>query len=180
MKRFAVIILLALALSCTKQALQNTYDQQESKIEAFVKAIQSNNESAYVVYNGGSTRIAVATDGSTKDSLDVGGTVSFYYAGYTLSGTSVSASNMFATNKEDLATSSGWNLSDGNFEIETVKQNDKNLLEGLRNGLLGVKNGGEYYILFSGKYGYGEKVHGTIPAKSALVYHIWVESFSND
>ena len=180
MKRLLFIVSLALMLSCTKQALQNTYDQQESKIEAFVKSIQSSNQSAYVVYNGGSTRIAVATDGSTKDSLDVGGTVTFYYAGYTLSGSSVSASNLFATNKEDIASAAGWSLTDGDFSAETVKQNDKNLLEGLRNGLLGVKNNGEYFILFSGKYGYGEQVHGTIPAKSALVYHIWVESFTNE
>lgn len=180
MKRLLLILSAAFALSCTKEALQLTYDQQESKIEAFVKAIQASNETAYVVYNNGSTRVAVATDGSTKDSLDTGGTVSFYYAGYTLSGNSVSASNMFATNLEELAEASGWKLSDGDYEVETVKQNDKNLLEGLRNGLLGVKNGGEYYILFSGKYGYGEKNFGMIPAKSALVYHIWVESFSNE
>lgn len=180
MKKLLPIILAALAFSCTKQALQLTYDQQESKIEAFVKAIQSSDETAYVVYNGGTTRVAVATDGSTKDSLDTGGTVSFYYAGYILSGSSVNASNMFATNKQDLAEASGWKISEGDYEVETVKQNDKNLLEGLRNGLLGVKAGGEYYILFSGKYGYGEKNFGMIPAKSALVYHIWVESFSNE
>lgn len=180
MRRFLSILLCALALSCSKEALQLTYDQQESRIESFVNAQLSSNEGAYVVYNGGSTRVTVTSNGSKTDSLDTGGTVSFYYAGYVLSGTSLSPSSMFATNSEEVATASGWNLDDAEYEIETVRQNDKNLLEGLRNGLLGVQSGGEYYILFSGKYGYGDKNVGTIPAKSALVYHIWVESYSNE
>ena len=54
------------------------------------------------------------------------------------------------------------------------------LVEGLRNGLRGVRGGEECYILFSGKYGFGKKAFGTIPANSALAYHVWVESVSND
>ena len=54
------------------------------------------------------------------------------------------------------------------------------MVTGLRNGLVGVKGGEECYILFSGKYGFGNKQSGTIPANSALVYHVWVESLSNE
>jgi FKBP-type peptidyl-prolyl cis-trans isomerase len=43
-----------------------------------------------------------------------------------------------------------------------------------------VKGGEECQILFTGKYGFGNKAFGIIPANSALVYKIWVESISND
>ena len=38
----------------------------------------------------------------------------------------------------------------------------------------------KWELLFSGKYGFGNKPFGTIPANSALLYKIWVESISND
>ena len=119
-------------------------------------------------------------EGLLADTLHTGGTVSFYYAGYTLTSASVSSSNLFATNHKKTADAAGWQLSDTTaFHIRTLTLDDQ-LLEGLRRGLEGVRNQDECYILFSGKYGYGSKAQGTIPARSALVYHIWVNSISND
>ena len=57
---------------------------------------------------------------------------------------------------------------------------DDELIEGLKNGLMGVKSGEECQILFSGKYGFGKKPFGIIPANSALLYEIWVVAVSND
>ena len=54
------------------------------------------------------------------------------------------------------------------------------LLEGLRKGLEGVRAGEECEIMFSGKYGYGNKTFGIIPATSALLYKIWVVGVSNE
>ena len=52
-------------------------------------------------------------------------------------------------------------------------------MEGLRKGLLGVKAGEICYIVFSGKYGFGDEIIGSIPANSALIYQIWVESLTD-
>ena len=57
---------------------------------------------------------------------------------------------------------------------------DVHLVEGLRNGLLGVRTGEECEILFSGKYGFGNEIFGTIPVNSALLYKIWVVGVSNE
>ena len=57
---------------------------------------------------------------------------------------------------------------------------DASLLEGLRKGLLGVQPGEECEIVFSGKYGFGKKSFGMIPANSALLYKIWVAGVAND
>ena len=179
MKKSTIIIAaaaLAVAASCMKQQVQSYYDNQESNIENFVTAAKG----LRTVQNGGSTRV-VMVEGEGTDSLSASGIVSFYYAGYLLSGSSVSASNLIATNSEEIAKSSSWNITDTTgFVIETVKLDEEDLLPGLKNGLKGVKGGEECYILFTGKYGYGSHESGTIPAKSTLAYHIWVESISNE
>ena len=170
-KLLVALIALVMVFACSKEEVKLRYSRQEQNIESFVNSTLKSVDTAYVVYNKGVTRLVVVPgDG---DSLSVNGTVSFHYAGYVLSGTSVNASDMFATNNEEVAKGSGWTLSDDSvFEVKTVK--------GLKYGLEGVKAGQECYILFSGKYGFGKRELGTIPANSALVYRIWVESITND
>ena len=186
MKRSTLHIALGLSavlmLACSKQALQTTYDKQETTIDAFVAARLKADTTATVTRNGGAVRVVMHDTLSVEgdDSLRRGGTVSFYYAGYTLSGTSVTSANLIATNRRQTATEAGWNLSDtAQFHIETTVLDDR-LIPGLQDGLEGVQNQDECYILFTGKYGYGKNKQGTIPAKSALVYHIWVESIDNE
>ena len=180
MKARLHILLAFLAVSCTGQSLQQTYDAQEKKIDSFVSSLQAKDENLHVEYNGGSVRIVV-TEGTGEEVLSAGGTVSFYYAGYVFTGSSISNNNLFATNSQDVADAAGWSLSDESiYAIETVNLGEDKLLDGLRNGLAGVRQGEECYILFSGTYGYGKKAVGIIPSKSALIYRVWVESISND
>ena len=40
--------------------------------------------------------------------------------------------------------------------------------------------GEECYVLFSGKLGFGSRIVGTIPRNSALAYHLWIKSVSNN
>jgi hypothetical protein len=192
MKRSTRILIPALLLAaiagflpaCNKEAVQLAYDKQETSIASFVEAQRRADETATVTYKDGVVRVVLhdtlTREGLLADTLSMGGTVSFYYAGYTLSGSNVSSSNLFATNHQRTADAAGWKLSDTTaFHIQTLTLDDK-LLEGLQRGLEGVRNQDECYILFSGKYAYGSRVQGTIPARSALVYHIWVNSISND
>ena len=175
MRKFLLIALGILAAGCVQQAVQQAYDNQEKSIEKFVEA----HPDWVPTYNSGSVRLTV-TEGTSEESLEKGGIVSFYYAGYLLSGTSVSASNLFATNDRTIAEAASWNITDESvYEIETVELGTDPLLKGLENGLEGVKAGEECYILFSGKYAYGKKIAGVIPAKSALVYYIKIESITN-
>lgn len=181
MKNIATYLLLTAVLlaACGKQAIENTWAAQETKIESFVNARLGEAEGAYAVYNGGSVRVTMSP--GQGDSLKRGGLVSFYYAGYTLTGTSVSSSNLFWTNSQEIATAAGREITGTDtYTIETLPLDNDSFSEGLANGMEGVRAGGEYYILFSGKYGFGKRAVGTISAKSALVYHIWVESISNE
>lgn len=170
--------------ACNKEAVQMTYDKQETNIAKFVEAQLKADKTARVIYKDGVVRVVLhdtlRREGLLADTLRTGGTVSFYYAGYTLTGANLNSSNLFATNHQRTANSAGWKLSDTTaFKIQTLTLDNK-LLEGLQRGLEGVRNQDECYILFSGKYAFGSRRQGTIPARSALVYHIWVNSISND
>ena len=134
-------------------------------------------ETATLTRTGGAYRVTLNdTLDPSRDSLGWNGTVTMDYALYTLSGSSVTASNLVATSVQEIATAAGWDLSDKDqFQKVTLSMQD-DLLEGLKMGLDGVQPQDDAYILFTGKYGYGSREQGTIPAMSALVYHVWIYS----
>lgn len=169
----------ASVLSCTSESIKSAYASQESRIETFIQNQLKTVENSYVVSNRGSERIVLVPgegDGLTED-----GTVSFRYAGYVFNSGNLSASNLFATNDRQTAEAAGWSLDVENpYEPVTVRLSESGFVEGLRNGLAGVTAGEECIILFSGKYGFGGKALGTIPANAAIAYHIWVESVENE
>ena len=178
------LLLALLVPACNKAAVQLAYDKQETNISKFVESQLKKDTTATVTYKDGTVRIVLhdtlRREGILADTLQTGGTVSFYYAGYTLTGASVSNSNLFATNHKKTADAAGWKLSDTTaFNIMTLTLDDR-LLDGLQRGLEGVRGQDECYILFSGKYAFGSRIQGTIPARSALVYHVWVNSISNE
>lgn len=195
-KRITVLLALACAAilsSCTKESLMNAYNNQETKIETYINSLTKDNPDIRVEHYKGSHRIVLAEGSGEK--LGAKGIVAFYYAAYTFSG-SLSRNNLFATNDAATAEEAGWvktgedgqftsgsiTYTEGSYDVKIVNMSDsgKELLEGLANGLEGVMAGEECLILFSGKYGFGGKKLGTIPANSALAYHIWVESISNE
>ena len=180
-KSFVYVIMAAAAVccisSCKEQSLETTYSSQEDRIDSFIESLLNQDPDMTVVHNGGSNRI-VLQEGS-GEGLAAGGTVSFHYAGYIFTGSAPSPGNLFATNREDTANESGWTLTDPDYSILKLKlDDDSKLVEGLRKGLLGVKAGEICYIVFSGKYGFGDEIIGSIPANSALIYQIWVESLT--
>ena len=128
----------------------------------------------------GAFRVTLHDTLGLADSLDWDGQVALYYACYVLSSSSVSAKDLVATNVRELALSAGWDLTDdAHWGLDTLRLN-KQLVEGLRNGLWGVQAHDEAFILFTGEFGFGNSERGTIPARSALVYQVWIESIKNE
>lgn len=176
MKNIFKIIAMALLMttSCVGSKLEQAYNNQESKIDSY---ITGKGEQYRSVRNGGANRL-VLKEGEGEE-LDRNGFVSFYYAGYTFSG-SFNSSNLFVTNHQATAEQANWNLTDADYQIYEISMNDAKLTSGLRDGLLGVKEGEECEILFTGKYGFGNEVFGIIPANSAQLWKIWVVGVAND
>jgi FKBP-type peptidyl-prolyl cis-trans isomerase len=71
-------------------------------------------------------------------------------------------------------------LTDPDYSLFEINLAETELIEGLYNGIIGVKAGEECEILFSGKYAFGNSTFGIIPANSALAFKIWVVGVSND
>lgn len=176
---FAALFVTGLAASCNKE-LDAAYGRQEEDIAAIVDGFVKADPTVKVRYQAGSTR--VTTVGGQGDSLSADGAVSFYYAGYSITGRALSRDALFVTNYDVFAKSVKWNLSDTTrFAISTVQLADDTLIEGLRNGLAGVRAGEECYVLFSGKHAFPRnRKFGPIPANSALAYHLWIQSVSNE
>ncbi|MBO6096241.1 MAG: hypothetical protein J6P56_02875 [Bacteroidales bacterium] len=185
MRRSTVILAAGLAAAliaaCTKQSLQTTYDKQTTYIENFVSAQMKTDTNATLTRNGGAYRLTLHdTLSADRDSLLWGQKVALYYGCFTLTSASVSSSNLVSTNIQELAKKAGWSLSDTTiFKLDTITL-DKNLLPGLADGLTGVQELDEGYILFTGKYGYGKNERGMIPALSALVYYFAIDEIFNE
>lgn len=171
--------LLFFMVSCQKESVKEAWSKQEKNIESFIDGQLKSNPAYKAVMEKGSNRLI--TKEGTGDALAANGTISFYYAGYVFPSSSLSLQNLFSTNNKSVALAAKWELSDESaFGIKTINLAESQLVEGLKNGLTGVKGGEECIILFSGKYGFGNNNLGTIPANSALAYQVWVESISNE
>jgi len=179
LRYIAPLLVLALAVSCTKESRELMYANQEEKIGKFIETQQNSNPDVRVVRNGGATRVVISEGEGVEATAR--GKVSVYYAGYNFTSGSVSNSYLFATNNQDFATSVGWALTDAEEQPEPLLLDltDKDLLDGLRRGLEGVREGEECYILFSGKYAFGKSKIGTIPANSPLAFRVWVQQIEN-
>jgi hypothetical protein len=73
-----------------------------------------------------------------------------------------------------------WELTDADYGLLTLDISSADLIDGLRDGLTGVRSGEHCEILFSGKYGFGKRPFGIVPANTALLFEIWVEAVSNE
>lgn len=180
----AALVAACCAVSCMKQALKTTYDKQSTFIESFVKAKMDADSTATLTRTGEAYRVTLHDTLDRvlhrTDSLDWNGQVALYYACFTLTSANITASNLVATNLKQMADAAGWELSDTTrYKLDTLTL-DKTLPEGLRNGLYGVQPYDEAFVLFTGEYGFGDSERGTIPARSALVYQIWIASIDND
>lgn len=192
-----------LTASCMKDKLETTYSKQETQIDAYIaKNIvakrdstrmeitpntedPTKNDTTYVKvqwedtlnveYNKGAARL-IRKEGS-GERLSEKGAVSFHYAGYVFN---TQPSTLFATNDEQTAKGAKFELTDAEYGLFEADMTDVHLVEGLRNGLLGVRTGEECEIIFSGKYGFDNEIFGTIPANSALLYKIWDITVSNE
>lgn len=192
---FALFLCLA-ASSCVKEKLETTYKKQESQIDSYISKNNTSKRDSTIVYEDGTTKdttwtedrpviynngsIRLVTKKGTGPKLAENGAVSFYYAGYVFKGGAPSPATLFATNHQTTAQTSSFELTDADYSIMEVNMAESELLEGIRNGLVGVQSGEECEILFTAKYGYGNRTFGIIPANSALHYRIWVVGVSND
>lgn len=176
MRMFFCVLAALLTLSCGKASREATYASQETKIASYIESA-TKTEGVTFVNNDGAYRI-IYKEG-TGEALQANGVLSFYYAAYIFNG-SKSISNLMATNHRETADKANWDTSDASrFEALTVSLDETDFVEGLKRGIVGVKADQHADIVFSGRYGFGNKIYGQIPANAALLYEIWVVAVTN-
>ncbi len=167
MKKTFILAILFLALSaCDKQDRENTYINQEDRIDAYLNTVDKGYR---IVSNKGSYRIVVS-EGSVKDSLEVGDSLYFFYSGYTFTSTQGS---LFATNEGAVVRENFINTPD--TTVKKILYTKGALITGLFNGLNNVHDGERCNIVFSAKYGYGNTEMFNVPKLTALFFKIKVE-----
>jgi len=173
-KTLLSLVLLTALAACGKSALETTFASQSDKIDSYVTKQLESHPEYRVVYDEGVVRMVVAE--GEGDEAAKGDRVTFYYAGYNFNNSTIGNNTLFATNDPDIAASARWTLSDTTrFQALTVTLGKDRLVSGLEKGLTGVKSGEDCFIFFTGKYGFGKRQLGTIPANAALCYHVRVE-----
>lgn len=161
---FAILAIMAMVSSCTKEDRNNTIVNQEESIDRYITSL----EGVRVARNGGSNRI-VYTEGVGLDSLAAGDSIKFYYAGYIFSN---GKGNLFATNNPQIAQEKNFPLSG---DVEKRILDSRSLISGLANGLVGAKKGEKCDIVFSAKYGFNNTVVYDVPKLTPLIFEVWVE-----
>lgn len=166
MKKLLYILLVALvAVSCTKEDRKNRIVEQEASIDRYISSLKD----VRVERNNGSNRV-VTKEGKGKDSLAIGDSLRFYYAGYVFSN---GKGELFATNDTTVAIAHSFELEQG---VESRILSHKELVPGLANGLVGARAGEECQVIFSAKYGYGNTIVYNVPKLSPLIFEIRIES----
>lgn len=172
----------AIASGCTAQSLEQEYTKSEESIDKFIESKFSDDSLYRVVRQDGVSRVTILPQDtlsqqteSPADTLAPGEPVTFDYAGYIFD-SSLPPKQMFATTIREMAEEAGLWGNDDTFSPITARLTEGELIEGLRRGLRGVSAGEECYIIFSGKYGFGNKTVNAIPKLSPLFYYIKVIS----
>lgn len=165
MKKLILILfaVAALALSCDKQDRENIYISQEAGIDSYISSLDG---SYRVMRQGGANRVVIAESANRRDSLCAGDSLYFYYSGYQFSG---GKGALFATNDAKVAGEGGI-MTDG-LPVK-VRYGSDGLINGLHSGLAGVREGERCYIIFSAKYGYGNKIMFNLPKLTPLFFDI--------
>jgi hypothetical protein len=164
---FTILAIAIVMVSCEKQDNENTYVTQEQSIDTYITGLVSSYNYKVVRLNG-SNRVVISA-GTSADSLEVGDSLYFHYSGYVFSS---GKGNLFVTNDTTVANANNF-VTDGAAE-KVVLGND-GFISGLRNGLHGVRTGEKCYIIFSGKYGYGNSIMFNLPKLSPLLFDITVD-----
>lgn len=170
-----ISVIIGLLPSCSKEERDKTINAQEVSISTY---ISSNFKDYPVILREGSNRIIV-DPGYGADTLSFGDSLAFYYAGYTFNN---GPSSLFATNDQTVADKNNFNITaqEDTFKECSVLFDSGSFIPGLVNGLYGVTEGEHCIILFSARYGFGNKPVANVPALSALIYEVWIDKIKKN
>ena len=161
-----LVLLVSLLVSCQKQEQEISVASQEKSIESFVNT-QTNSR---IAFNGGVNRVVL--EEGAGDTLASGDSLILEYAAYIFSS---DTGSVFATNIPEIGVPAGIDISNSGMENYGIQLGKTSLLRGVELGLRGVRKGEHSYIVFSFRFGYGNKIVGIVPKYSPLIFEVWIK-----
>ncbi|MBR5399733.1 MAG: FKBP-type peptidyl-prolyl cis-trans isomerase [Bacteroidales bacterium] len=169
-KKYLILCFAALlAVCCDKEDRKNTYANQEAAIDRYVSSLSSDYT---VVYSDGVVRVILEEGGS--EAVRSGDSLYFHYSGYVFSN---GKGGLFYTNDPVVAEETGF-VTDG--KAFGVRFGHSAMVEGLKKGLEGVKEGEHCYIIFSARYGYGNQTMSTLPKLTPLLFEMKIDKIKRN
>ncbi|MCL2561511.1 MAG: hypothetical protein FWE10_04225 [Rikenellaceae bacterium] len=182
--------------AATAAACGNNYDQLErdrTTIETFLDRHTIETGEYDVIDNV--FRYVANVDRPQRDRSPVvarGDEVEFYYEAYAFAATLNMAAGhynptlIFATNRPEtldflcnqqlMGQRAAWNRTIWPEEPVRVRAGDATVVEGVRRGLLGCREGDHVWLFFVSDLGFGEEQHGTVAKNQILAYRIYIEN----
>ena len=176
LKRTSTLLLIGTVCcfsSCTKQDREILIAQQIKDIDTYSVSIVAAGKRLTI--NQGSSRLVI-TEGS-GDSLSVGDSVFFDYAGYIFQS---GLGQLFDTNVDEISSTLGINIYNRGFNYGKSTVGNGILIKGLDWGLLGAKKGEEAYIVFPTSLGFSNTNVGLVPKMSPLIYQVWIKEIKKN
>ena len=173
---FLSILSLSLYICCTKEDEKNQIAQQEKNIDSFIirdtsDALRINKDTIISIsYKRECSRIV--WNPGIGDSISVGDTVVFAYIARLFSS---GKGAIFATNLPQLVDAGAWPVSIYPNDYGRNAVGTGYYLPGLDAGLIGMHSGEYAYIMFTSRYGYGNKELSVIPKMSPLMFEVEIE-----
>ncbi|MDR0661055.1 MAG: FKBP-type peptidyl-prolyl cis-trans isomerase [Prevotellaceae bacterium] len=159
--------------ACSKDKEADYIANQEKIIDQYWSSIRAGN------INIADTTIVddifrvVLQKGDENIKVSSGDIVSFYYVGAVLTSRGIEASNIFDTNIATVAQEIGLTIED--FTVREDVVGNGRFIAGLEKGLLQMYKGEISQIIFTSKYGYGDKASSVIPRYSPIIFQIEIK-----
>lgn len=173
--KYLKLILLAASITlvaCEKDKEAENISSQETTINSYWDRVEVNGTTVFEKKVVDDIYRIVLQEGD-KQGIAAGDTVSFYYTGAILTANGLETSNIFDTNKADVAKGLGLSNADQLKVCEDVVGEGR-FIDGLDKGLLLMSKGETAQIIFTSKHGYGNDASSIIPKYSPIIFEITI------
>lgn len=165
---FILLLIILLSLTSCNKTLQEEKGYAEDRyIESFIKQKSWTFTKVDGIYH-------ITRSNSFGYHVELGDTLSFLFKGYTLT-----KKDTFDTNIKSVAISSRLDTNTHTFNPIIAVAGVTNLVNGLKFGLLQLKEGEDATLLFPSSLGFGSNAIGLVAPWSPLAYDIKLLSVSN-
>ena len=173
MKYYKIMLLAisVLAMSCAKDKEAENITKQEEIIEAYWAKLEIDNINVFEKDTDEDIFRVVLQKGDETQSIAAGDSIHFFYTGAIFTDKGLELSRVFDTNEASVAKELKLS-TEQELKIREDVAGMGRFVSGLEKGILRMHKGEEAHIIFTSKFGYGDKAMSTIPKYSPIIFKV--------